>query len=170
MGLFACRGQKAMELQPYYTRGKRSNLGNTVYDPARPQGCARARGSLQLYRVTRGRHTAVGTGTQPPHLPIKPAAGTDQPAVPSILQRIQRTYSITALQGLDLPATKYHFSCIIDLLWVSRLLAGMCGVRLLCKPGAGSLGPAQGWEISAEMLRAAAGMIQRDLCQLLSQC
>lgn len=120
-----------MELQPYYRGGERSNLGNTVYNPARPQGCARARGLLQLYPITRGRDMAAGTrdgqgrGMQPrispSNLPpLQPSRRYPHPP------KDAAPLSGAALQGLDLPATKYYFSCIIFRLGVSGLLAGAC--------------------------------------------
>jgi len=71
-------------------------------------------------------------------------------------------------------APKYYFSYIIFLSCVSELLAAMCwgqaarqAERRPAWPRAGMGGLEQA---SAEVLRAAVGMIQRDVCQLLSQC
>lgn len=126
-----------MELQPYGIGGERSNLGYTVYNPARAQGCARAMGLLQLYHGTQGTHIPTGSaegpgrGLRPLNLPIKPAAGIDKQMIPHpTRQRIQSTYCIPALQGLEGWACwqkKYYFLYIIFLPWVPKLLAAMYG-------------------------------------------
>lgn len=71
-------------------------------------------------------------------------------------------------------ATKYYFSYTIFLLWVSKILAAMCWGHAALQAGRWPAWPcAETGELergSAEVLRAAMGMIQRDICQLLSQC
>lgn len=71
-------------------------------------------------------------------------------------------------------ATKYYFSSINFLSWVSKLLAAVCWGQATLQaerrpswPRAGTGDLERG---SAEVLRAAVGMIQKDVCQLLSQC